>query len=123
MFVKANNVTEELLRSIFNANVANAKVLSIDIKTNFAFVSVDTTESANNAILELNGKLINWYNRDQNRPLFFLTYVKTKRNRTKYNQSYAIKAAITETILICFHDSLQQTELSFCFKNEFFLFR
>lgn len=62
LFVKANNVTEELLRSIFNANVANAKVLSIDIKTNFAFVSVDTTESANNAILELNGKLIDWYN-------------------------------------------------------------
>lgn len=56
LFVKANNVTEELLRNIFNANVPNAKVLSIDIKSGFSFVSVDSTESANNAILELNGK-------------------------------------------------------------------
>ena len=58
LYVKANNVTEELLRNIFNANVSNAKVLSIDIKTNFAFVTVDSTESANNAILELNGNMI-----------------------------------------------------------------
>jgi RNA recognition motif-containing protein len=58
LYVKANNVTEELLRNIFNANVSNAKVLSIDIKTNFAFVTVDSTESANNAILELNGNNI-----------------------------------------------------------------
>jgi hypothetical protein len=57
LYVKANNVTEELLRNIFNANVSNAKVLSIDIKTNFAFVTVDSTESANNAILELNGNI------------------------------------------------------------------
>ena len=33
LFIKANNITEELLRSLFNANVANAKILSIEVKT------------------------------------------------------------------------------------------
>lgn len=33
LFIKANNVTEELLRSLFNANVSQAKILSIDVKT------------------------------------------------------------------------------------------
>lgn len=32
LFIKANNVTEELLRSLFNANVSQVKVLSIDVK-------------------------------------------------------------------------------------------
>ena len=33
LFIKANNVNEELLRSIFEANVSQVKVLSIDVKT------------------------------------------------------------------------------------------
>lgn len=33
LYVKANNVNEDLLRSIFNANVSNAKIISIDVKT------------------------------------------------------------------------------------------
>lgn len=33
LFIKANNVNEELLRSLFNANVSQAKILSIDVKT------------------------------------------------------------------------------------------
>lgn len=56
LFIKANNVSEELLRSIFSANVSQVKVLSIDVKTNFAFVSVETKEAADIAITELNGK-------------------------------------------------------------------
>ena len=32
LYIKANNVTEELLRSIFTANVSQAKLLSIDVK-------------------------------------------------------------------------------------------
>lgn len=84
LFVKANNVTEELLRSIFNANVPNAKVLSIDIKTNFAFVSVDSSESANNAILELNGKTFqdNLYSVSLARPR------KTFNRNNTYNSNY-----------------------------------
>ena len=35
LFIKANNVTEDLLRSLFNANVSQAKILSIDVKTKF----------------------------------------------------------------------------------------
>lgn len=56
LFIKANNVTEELLRSIFNANLSQIKILSIDVKTNFAFVSVETKEAADTTIMELNGK-------------------------------------------------------------------
>ncbi|CAF0746497.1 unnamed protein product [Brachionus calyciflorus] len=56
LYIKANNITEELLRSLFNANVSQAKILSIDVKNNFAFVHVDTKESADIAINELNGK-------------------------------------------------------------------
>lgn len=33
LFIKANNVNEELLRSIFSSNVSQVKILSIDIKT------------------------------------------------------------------------------------------
>jgi hypothetical protein len=33
LFIKANNVNEELLRSLFSANVSQAKVISIDVKT------------------------------------------------------------------------------------------
>ena len=33
LYVKADNVNEDLLRSIFNANVSNAKLISIDVKT------------------------------------------------------------------------------------------
>lgn len=33
LFIKANNVTEDLLRSLFNANVSQAKIISIDVKT------------------------------------------------------------------------------------------
>jgi hypothetical protein len=32
LFIKANNVTEDLLRSLFSANVSQAKILSIDVK-------------------------------------------------------------------------------------------
>jgi hypothetical protein len=32
LFIKANNVNEELLRSLFSANVSGAKILSIDVK-------------------------------------------------------------------------------------------
>lgn len=32
LYIKANNVTEDLLRSLFNANVSQAKILSIDVK-------------------------------------------------------------------------------------------
>jgi hypothetical protein len=53
LFIKANNVNEELLRSLFGANVANAKILSIEIKTNYAFVHVDSKEAADNAISEV----------------------------------------------------------------------
>ena len=35
LFIKANNVTEDLLRSTFNANVSQVKVLSIDVKTKY----------------------------------------------------------------------------------------
>lgn len=56
LFIKANNVNEELLRSIFSSNVSQVKILSIDVKTNFAFVSVETKEEAEAAIAELNGK-------------------------------------------------------------------
>jgi hypothetical protein len=35
LFIKANNVSEELLRSLFSANVSEAKILSIDVKTQF----------------------------------------------------------------------------------------
>jgi len=56
LFIKANNVNEDLLRSLFNANVSQAKIISIDVKTNFAFVTVDSKESAELAIQELNGK-------------------------------------------------------------------
>ena len=33
LFIKANNVTEDLLRSLFSANVSQAKIISIDVKT------------------------------------------------------------------------------------------
>ncbi len=33
LFIKANNVTEDLLRSAFNAHVSQIKILSIDVKT------------------------------------------------------------------------------------------
>ena len=33
LFIKANNVSEDLLRSLFSANVSDAKILSIDVKT------------------------------------------------------------------------------------------
>ncbi len=33
LFIKANNVSEDLLRSLFGANVSGAKILSIDVKT------------------------------------------------------------------------------------------
>ncbi|RNA13872.1 negative elongation factor E-like [Brachionus plicatilis] len=56
LYIKANNVKEDLLRSLFNANVSQAKILSIDVKNNYAFVHVDTKESAEMAINELNGK-------------------------------------------------------------------
>lgn len=32
LYIKANNVTEDILRSIFNANVSQAKIISIDVK-------------------------------------------------------------------------------------------
>lgn len=32
LYIKANSVTEDLLRSLFNANVSQAKILSIDVK-------------------------------------------------------------------------------------------
>jgi hypothetical protein len=32
LYIKADNVSEDLLRSIFNANVSNVKIVSIDIK-------------------------------------------------------------------------------------------
>jgi len=35
LFIKANNVTEDILRSAFNANVSQVKVLSIDVKTKY----------------------------------------------------------------------------------------
>jgi len=37
LFIKANNVNEELLRSLFNANVSQAKIVSIDVKTKSIF--------------------------------------------------------------------------------------
>lgn len=39
LFIKANNVNEELLRSIFSSNVSQVKILSIDIKTKYGFSS------------------------------------------------------------------------------------
>ncbi len=33
LFIKANNVSEDLLRSIFSSNVSQVKILSIDVKT------------------------------------------------------------------------------------------
>ena len=38
LYIKANNVTEDLLRSLFNANVSQAKILSIDVKNKLNFV-------------------------------------------------------------------------------------
>lgn len=35
LFVKANNVTEDLLRSLISSNVSEAKIISIDIKTKY----------------------------------------------------------------------------------------
>lgn len=35
LFVKANNVTEELLRSLISSNVSEAKIISIDVKTKY----------------------------------------------------------------------------------------
>lgn len=32
LYIKANNVTEDILKSIFNANVSQAKIISIDVK-------------------------------------------------------------------------------------------
>ena len=32
LYIKANNVTEDILKSIFNANVSQAKIVSIDVK-------------------------------------------------------------------------------------------
>ena len=32
LYIKANNVTEDILKSIFNANVSQAKIISIEVK-------------------------------------------------------------------------------------------
>lgn len=83
LFIKANNVTEELLRSLFNANVSQVKVLSIDVKNNYAFVSVENKEGADIAIQELNGKTF-----QEN--LFSVSIARPRKNfqrNNSYNQN------------------------------------
>lgn len=54
LHIKANNLTEDLLKNAFNSHVPDVALQSIDMKIGYAFVSVETKEMGEKVIKNVN---------------------------------------------------------------------